>query len=184
MTTDDPGTVSTAVSTTSNNYLHVTIDDDDHDNSLNAPNNVVGDDGTGWTLAVATPGVINTNQICLDIALPVELAYFVAESVNEGVSLQWRTESEIENLGFILERKTTGLDWQEWLFPYYRNLAFRSYSQQKNHSRRSMADALPSSRHGRTRGTVRERPRSERGPPQGGCDARRAPPQGGHCRPR
>lgn len=47
MTTDDPGTVSTAVSTTSNNYLHVTIDDDATDNSLNAPINVVGDDGTG-----------------------------------------------------------------------------------------------------------------------------------------
>lgn len=120
MTTDDPGTVSTAVSTTSNNYLHVTIDDDATDNSLNAPINVVGDDGTGWVLTTATPGVINIGQICADIALPVELSSFTAESVSGGVLLKWTTESEIENLGFLLERKTAGTDppderagWQE-----------------------------------------------------------------------
>lgn len=79
MTIDDPGTVSTAVATTSNNYLHITVDDDASDNSLNAPLNVVSDAGTGWVVAAATPGAINTNQICLDIALPVELSSFTAE---------------------------------------------------------------------------------------------------------
>ncbi|MBU0529963.1 lamin tail domain-containing protein, partial [bacterium] len=113
MTSDDPGTVSTAVSSTSNNYLHVTIDDDDNDNSLNAPINVVGDDGTGWTLAVATPGVINIGQICIDVALPVELSSFTAEPTAQGILLMWTTESEIENLGFILERKTASTNWQE-----------------------------------------------------------------------
>jgi hypothetical protein len=113
MTTDDPGTVSTAVSTTSNNYLHITVDDDASDNSLNAPLNVVGDNGTGWSIATATPGAINIGQICSNIALPVELSSFTATSTNIGIILNWITQSEIENLGFIIERKTFGTDWQE-----------------------------------------------------------------------
>jgi len=114
MTTDDPGTVTTGGLTTANNYLHVTIDDDNHDNSLNAPNNVVGDDGTGWTLGTATSGALNTGQTsCNDIALPVELAYFTAEISLNGVLLEWRTESEIENLGFLIERKSDNSDWKE-----------------------------------------------------------------------
>jgi hypothetical protein len=67
MTTDDPGTVTTAGSTTADNYLHVTIDDTHSDNSLNAPDNVLGDDGTGWVLTTDTPGAINTGQACADI---------------------------------------------------------------------------------------------------------------------
>ena len=59
---DDPGTVTTSGSTEANNYLHVTIDDDAGDNSLQAPNDVVGDDGSGWTLAAATIGSINNGQ--------------------------------------------------------------------------------------------------------------------------
>ncbi len=113
MTTNDPGTVSTGVSTSADNYLHVTIDDDHDDYSLSAPDNVLGDDGRGWELITATPGAINTNQLCADIALPVELSSFTAEAVSRGVLLSWTTESEIENLGFILERKTSYSDWNE-----------------------------------------------------------------------
>lgn len=52
--------------------------------------------------------------------LPVELSSFTAESVSDRVLLKWTTESEIENLGFLLERKTARSDppdeqagWQE-----------------------------------------------------------------------
>jgi len=114
ITTDDPGTVTTIGLTTANNYLHVTIDDDNHDNSLNAPNNVVGDNGTGWILATATPGAINSGQTaCGDITLPVELSFFSAKETVEGVHLTWRTESEFENIGFLIERKTKNTDWSE-----------------------------------------------------------------------
>ena len=51
-------------------------------------------------------------------------------------------------------------------------------------SRTSMADALPSSRRARTRGTAREHQRWARDPPRGGCDVRRTPRQGGPRRPR
>ena len=41
-----------------------------------------------------------------DLSLPVELSTFSAQSKNGLVELYWTTSSEIENLGFILERAT------------------------------------------------------------------------------
>ena len=65
-----------------------------------------GDAGTDWfDQATPTQGADN--------ALPVELSSFTVEATSVGVICKWTTESEIENLGFILERKTGGLDWQE-----------------------------------------------------------------------
>lgn len=48
-----------------------------------------------------------------DNSLPVELSLFTAENIIEGVLLKWRTESEVENLGFLIERKTDNAAWQE-----------------------------------------------------------------------
>ena len=48
-----------------------------------------------------------------DYPLPVELSSFTVEDTIQGVLCTWTTESEIENLGFILERKTEGTDWAE-----------------------------------------------------------------------
>jgi len=49
----------------------------------------------------------------LDVSLPVELAEFTADEGANGVELYWRTESEIENLGFLLDRRTESTDWTE-----------------------------------------------------------------------
>jgi len=65
-----------------------------------------GDTGTDW-FDQATPTQGSDN------ALPVELSSFTVKSLNTEIVLNWTTESEIENLGFIIERKTTGKDWQE-----------------------------------------------------------------------
>jgi hypothetical protein len=48
-----------------------------------------------------------------DVPLPVELISFTVEDTHQGVICKWTTESEIENLGFILERKTEGISWDE-----------------------------------------------------------------------
>ena len=48
-----------------------------------------------------------------DNSLPVELSSFTIEHVPSGVLLKWRTESEIENLGFFIDRKTNNSDWEE-----------------------------------------------------------------------
>ncbi len=49
-----------------------------------------------------------------DSSLPVELNLFSAEPVAGGIRLQWVTESEIDNLGFTLERAFAGPDSPEW----------------------------------------------------------------------
>ena len=49
-----------------------------------------------------------------DASLPVELTSFeLLETRNDGITLQWVTESEINNLGFNLDRKTPITDWSQ-----------------------------------------------------------------------
>ncbi len=50
-----------------------------------------------------------------DASLPVELSSFTANTTREGeIELVWITESEIENIGFILERRETNEEsWRE-----------------------------------------------------------------------
>ncbi len=48
-----------------------------------------------------------------DLSLPVELICFTAEQKSAGVTLRWVTESEIENLGFTLERRSSG-EIEKW----------------------------------------------------------------------
>ncbi|MDO9547682.1 MAG: T9SS type A sorting domain-containing protein [Candidatus Marinimicrobia bacterium] len=58
------------------------------------------------------------NEQIKDSSLPVELTSFTAVSQSGVVLLKWTTESEIENLGFILERRNSKFeirnsDWEE-----------------------------------------------------------------------
>ena len=55
-------------------------------------------------------GVVDSKTI-ID-ALPVELAFFAANLNGNNVELHWRTETEINNYGFNIERRT---DISEWL---------------------------------------------------------------------
>jgi len=51
-----------------------------------------------------------------DASLPVELSLFTAKVEGENVLLSWITESEIENMGFLLERRiiwSVDTDWNE-----------------------------------------------------------------------
>jgi len=48
-----------------------------------------------------------------DNSLPVELTSFTIEQKGGTIVLHWVTESEIENLGFLLERRTEATDWKE-----------------------------------------------------------------------
>ncbi|HPG40873.1 MAG TPA: T9SS type A sorting domain-containing protein [bacterium] len=50
----------------------------------------------------------------LDNPLPVELSAFTATALGSQVKLDWITETETDNLGFLLQRKLSGQDtWQE-----------------------------------------------------------------------
>ncbi|NQV49598.1 MAG: T9SS type A sorting domain-containing protein [Candidatus Marinimicrobia bacterium] len=52
-------------------------------------------------------------QTGADNSLPVELSLFTATRKDNSMLLNWITESEIENLGFILERSENSGPWQE-----------------------------------------------------------------------
>ena len=59
-------------------------------------------------------GILKTFTVSLDGTLPVELTSFeLLETRNDGITLQWVTESEINNLGFNLDRKTPITDWSQ-----------------------------------------------------------------------
>ncbi|MDT3694988.1 MAG: T9SS type A sorting domain-containing protein [Ignavibacterium sp.] len=64
-----------------------------------------------WTTTtgkeISTPGSLNYNQS----ALPVELSSFFLTAVSNGVKLKWITETETNNFGFEVERKTSNTDW-------------------------------------------------------------------------
>nr|MBC8549156.1 lamin tail domain-containing protein [Candidatus Brocadiales bacterium] len=54
-----------------------------------------------------SPGKTNTG----DVSLPVDLSYFTASSArSDEITLNWVTESELENLGFIVERRNTNVE--------------------------------------------------------------------------
>jgi len=53
------------------------------------------------------------SDIQTDGSLPVELSSFSGNAHNGYIQLKWVTDSEIENLGFILERKDSRSDWFE-----------------------------------------------------------------------
>jgi len=69
------------------------------DNSTNSYNGTIV--GASWVVAE-------------DLSLPVELSTFTAECRNGSVLLKWDTESEIENLGFMLERRNSKLETGNW----------------------------------------------------------------------
>ncbi len=57
---------------------------------------------------------ILVGQAGADNSLPVELSFFKAESKDGQVKLTWQTESETENLGFIVESRLQGAEiWIE-----------------------------------------------------------------------
>jgi len=58
-----------------------------------------------------SPGKTNAG----DVSLPVDLSYFTASSARSNeITLNWVTESELENLGFIVERRNTIIE-SSWI---------------------------------------------------------------------
>jgi len=53
-------------------------------------------------------GFIRTGE---DIALPIELLYFTAQSTPDGIDLLWASGSEFNCAGFSLERSTDASNW-------------------------------------------------------------------------
>ncbi len=88
--------------------------DQNTDFSLSAPDSLAEIYKKPWDYVAGTPGMINANQTGEDSSLPVQLSTFRAIGMDGRVKLYWVTESEVNNMGFILERSFTGEgDFQE-----------------------------------------------------------------------
>ena len=75
--------------------------------------NCFGQLGDNSTIQRITPVNVSNESGDGDLSLPVELSSFIVESTQKGVLCKWTTESETENLGFILERRTEDTNWTE-----------------------------------------------------------------------
>jgi hypothetical protein len=89
----------------------------EHDTNFGRFNSIVQVDADTYVLAysgTSQDGFIKTFSVASDGSLPVELTSFnVLSTRNDAVTLQWVTESEINNLGFILDRRVPGTEWTE-----------------------------------------------------------------------
>jgi hypothetical protein len=69
-------------------------------------------EGHSWGLWRATVDIM-LEYFFPDDPLPVELSSFNAKYINDNVKLDWRTETEVSNYGFDIERK--GKVYQDWM---------------------------------------------------------------------
>ena len=58
-------------------------------------------------------GAVYVYDNIADLALPVELAFFQATVVDEKILLEWVTQTEVDNLGFIIQRRQSSEPWAE-----------------------------------------------------------------------
>ena len=114
--TNEDGFIATF--TISSNGATITeVDEIEHDTDKGRHNSIVQIDSDTYALAyegLNSDGFIKTFSVQSDGTLPVELTSFeLLETRNDGITLQWVTESEINNLGFNLDRKTPITDWSQ-----------------------------------------------------------------------
>jgi len=113
---DDDGYIST-FSISSNGSSITEVLDLEHDTDKGRHNSLVQLDSDTYVLAyegLNSDGFIKTFTVYSDGSLPVELTSFELISTREeDITLQWITESEINNLGFILDRRTPNTDWTQ-----------------------------------------------------------------------
>jgi len=64
----------------------------------------IGVDESVWQTMTISPGNANNVSGSNDQSLPVELTSFIATPQKGAIGLSWITESEIDNLGFLIDR--------------------------------------------------------------------------------
>lgn len=84
--------------------------------------NIISIDGTNYWSAgcggSAPPdcGTLNgPGVLCQNCALPIELVYFSAKLIENTVSLEWKTKSELDNDYYYIQRSKDGINWQNLL---------------------------------------------------------------------
>ncbi len=72
----------------------------------NNGNNTYGTNGSGWDTNDNSADTYKETDIINNPPLPVELTSFSASIADDAVKLNWRTETEVNNYGFDVERAT------------------------------------------------------------------------------
>jgi len=68
--------------------------------------------GSGYTANSGSQGNFSIVRLTADDPIPVELTAFSASAVADNVILQWSTATEINNLGFEVERRTISSEYE------------------------------------------------------------------------
>jgi len=114
--TNEDGFIAT-FSISSNGATITEVNEIEHDTDKGRHNSIVQIDSDTYALAyegLNSDGFIKTFSVQSDGTLPVELTSFeLLETRNNGITLQWVTESEINNLGFNLDRKKPITGWSQ-----------------------------------------------------------------------
>jgi len=99
---------------------HWILDDNDNKPSIRNRHQIARTsmDGSNYLVLFGGHGLMRYDETWTfgggDYSLPVELSFFSADPLRQSAILvQWHTESEVENLGFILERREQESDWTE-----------------------------------------------------------------------
>tara|TARA_Y100001970_G_scaffold82189_1_gene104073 strand:+ start:2282 stop:3601 length:1320 start_codon:yes stop_codon:yes gene_type:complete len=72
----------------------------------------LNDTSSGSNNGTFSGGSPSYSNVSSDLALPVEITSFqILHANRNGIRLEWVTGSEIDNLGFILDRKKNSTDW-------------------------------------------------------------------------
>jgi len=83
-----------------------------------------------------------------DLSLPVELFSFSAVPKGVGIALQWVTESEVANLGFILERSEDDHESWEAIASYRTHDALKGQGNTSNRTEYTFTDMFVEAGHG------------------------------------
>tara|TARA_B100000131_G_scaffold323057_1_gene379530 strand:+ start:4676 stop:6424 length:1749 start_codon:yes stop_codon:yes gene_type:complete len=133
---DEDGYIS-SFTISSNGGSITEIQEIEHDTDKGRHNSLIQIDSDTYVLAyegLNSDGFIKTFSVSTDGALPVEITSFeIVSATSNGIILQWVTESEINNLGFILERKTANAGWIE-IASYINNTNLQGQGSTSNHN--------------------------------------------------
>ena len=107
----------TTINVSSDGSTITKVDEVEHDTNNCGEFSLAKLDSDTFVLAYSrenNTGILKTFSVATDGTLPVELTSFeLLDTRNDGITLQWVTESEINNLGFNLDRKTPITDWSQ-----------------------------------------------------------------------
>ncbi len=83
---------------------------------LEQTNNGIYNDDNDIYVETAVPSFSNFHLQGEGLILPVELTAFTAERKNNSIALEWQTQSEVNNLGFEIQRSQNSKSWKTLSF--------------------------------------------------------------------